>query len=37
MRLRGKTAIITGGAEIFLTPEPGRIHSFDKDGKAVGK
>jgi multiple sugar transport system ATP-binding protein len=23
------------GAEIFLTPEPSRIHRFDKDGKAI--
>jgi multiple sugar transport system ATP-binding protein len=24
-------------AKIFLTPEPGRIHRFDKDGKAIRK
>ena len=25
------------GAKIFLTPEPGRIHRFDEDGKAIRK
>jgi multiple sugar transport system ATP-binding protein len=25
------------GAKIFLTPEPDRIHRFDKDGKAIRK
>jgi multiple sugar transport system ATP-binding protein len=28
---------VASGAKIFLTPEPSRIHRFDKDGKAIRK
>jgi multiple sugar transport system ATP-binding protein len=36
VRAEGEYDAITG-AKIFLTPEPSRIHRFDKDGKAIRK